>query len=333
MAGQSLLSMKGMDFMLVLGLLGAFVAVCLFITYFNLMVLEPYRKRRQIQKRLRSNKREQEFHAQIFKAYQDAQNSPVITILQKLTGFSKADSIQRQLLQADIYLTPGVFICIIGILGCIGFIVGSQIGGLWAWGLGAGLGFLPFLILRWKKKRKTMKIEKQMPEAMELLARSLRAGHTLQSTLELVSHEIPPPLGKEMRVTYEEQRLGLSISQALRRMADRVASQDLRYFVTAVLIQSETGGNLAELLETIGNLIRDRLKLKGKVRALTAEGRFSAMVLIGLPVVTFAFLYLVNPKYVMILLTDPLGTKILTAGVFMVIFGALAMKKMVTIKV
>jgi tight adherence protein B len=172
-----------------------------------------------------------------------------------------------------------------------------------------------------------------MPEAMELLARSLRAGHTLQSTLELVSQEIPPPLGKEMRVTYEEQRLGLSISQALRRMADRVASQDLRYFVTAVLIQTETGGNLAELLETIGSLIRDRLKLKGKVQALTAEGRFSALVLIGLPLVTFGFLYLINPGYVMVLLTDPMGTKILTGGVFLVILGALVMKKMVTIKV
>lgn len=333
MAGQSLLSMKGMDFMLVLGLLGAFVAVCLFITFLNLMVVEPHRQRWQIQRRLQSNNREQKLRAQIFKTYQDTRNSPVITILQKLTGYNKADSIQRQLLQADIYLTPGVFICLIGILGCSGFIVGTYIGGLWPWGLGAGMGFLPFFILRWKRKRKTLKIEKQMPETMELLARSLRAGHTLVSTLELVSHEIPPPLGKEMRVTYEEQRLGLSISQALRRLADRVASQDLRYFVTAVLIQTETGGNLAELLETIGSLIRDRLKLKGKVQALTAEGRFSALVLIGLPLVTFGVLYLINPGYVMVLLTDPLGKKILTGGVFLVIFGTLIMKKMVTIKV
>jgi tight adherence protein B len=155
----------------------------------------------------------------------------------------------------------------------------------------------------------------------------------LQSTLELVSHEIPAPLGKEMRVTYEEQRLGLSVSQALRRMSDRVASQDLRYFVTAVLIQAETGGNLAEILDNIGTLIRERLKLKGKVVALTAEGRFSALVLIGLPIVTFLFLYLINRSYVMVLWTDPIGTKILTAGISLVVFGALIMKKMVNIKV
>ena len=333
MPGKSLFGMGGMDFMLVLGLIGAFVGVCLLVTYVNLAVIEPYRQRRQIQKRLRSNKREQEFRAQIFKAYQDTRSSPVITILQKLTGWGKVDNLQRLLLQADIYLAPGVFVCIIGIMGCLGFIIGMQIGGFWPWGLGAVMGFLPIFVLRWKKKRKTLKFEKQMPEAMELLARSLRAGHTLQSTLELVSHEIPAPLGKEMRVTYEEQRLGLSVSQALRRMSDRVASQDLRYFVTAVLIQAETGGNLAEILENIGTLIRERLKLKGKVMALTAEGRFSALVLIGLPIVTFLFLYLINRDYIMVLLIDPLGNKILTGGIALVVFGALIMKKMVTIKV
>ena len=333
MADNSLLSMGGLDFTLALGLVGAFVGVCLLFVYLNLSVIEPYRQRRQIQKRLRSNKREQEFRAQIFKAYQDTRSSHVITILQKLTGWGKVDNLQRLLLQADIYLAPGVFICIIGIMGCLGFIGGMQRGGLWPWGLGAFLGFLPIFVLRWKKKRKTSKFEKQMPEAMELLARSLRAGHTLQSTLELVAQEIPAPLGKEMRVTYEEQRLGLSVSQALRRMSDRVCSQDLRYFVTAVLIQAETGGNLAEILDNIGTLIRERLKLKGKVTALTAEGRFSALVLIGLPIATFLFLYLINRAYVMVLVTDPLGNKILTVGIVLIVLGALIMKKMVNIKV
>jgi tight adherence protein B len=333
MAQKSLLSLGGMDFSLVLGLVGAFVGVCLLVTYINLSVIEPYRQRRQIHKRLRSNRKEQEFRAQIFKAYQDTRSSVIFTILHKLTGWGKVDNLQRLLLQADIYLAPGVFVCIIGIMGCLGFIIGMQVGGFWPWALGAFMGFLPIFVLRWKKKRKTLKFEKQMPEAMELLARSLRAGHTLQSTLELVSQEIPAPLGKEMKVTYEEQRLGLSVSQALRRMSDRVASQDLRYFVTAVLIQAETGGNLAEILENIGTLIRDRLKLKGKVIALTAEGRFSALVLIGLPIFTFMFLFLINRDYVMVLLTDPLGTKILTGGIIMIIIGALIMKKMIAIKV
>lgn len=333
MGQKSLLNMGGMDLMLVLGLLGAFVGVCLFVTYISVAVVEPYRKRRQVQKRLRSNKREQEFRAQIFKAYQDSRSSPVLSIIKKLTGWSKVDNLQRHLLQADIFLSPAVFLSIIGILGCLGFIIGTNLGGFWPWGLGAFMGVLPVLVMRWKKQRKTLKFEKQMPEAMELLARSLKAGHTLQATLELVSQEIAAPLGKEMRITYEEQRLGLSISQALRRMGDRVASQDLRYFVTAVLIQTETGGNLAEILENIGTLIRERLTLKGKVQALTAEGRFSALVLIALPIVTFLFLYLINREYIMVLLNDPLGNKVLTVAIVSVVLGALVMKKMITIKV
>jgi len=244
------------------------------------------------------------------------------------------DNLQRQLLQANIYLNPGTFLSMVGILACIGFLMGTTfasftVGLIFA----AILGILPIGFVRWQQKRKTRAFEKAMPDAMDLLARSLRAGHTLGTTMELVSQEIPPPLGTEFRVTYEEQRLGLSLTQALRRMGDRVASQDLRYFVTAVLIQSETGGNLAEVLENIGAIIRDRLKLKGKVRALTAEGRFSAMILGLLPLLTFLVLLVMNPNYVTMLLTDPLGRKFLAVGVISIFMGALVMKKMVTIKV
>ena len=331
---SQMLNLGGMDLMYVMGMLGVFVAVCLLAAYFNFTVVEPIRKRRLIYQRIRSNKREQEFRAQIFKAYQENNGSPVMSIVSWLTGWSKVENLQRQLLQADIYLSPGVFICAVGIMGCLGFILAAQIGaGLGSWVLGPFMGFLPIFLLRWKKKRKTLKFEKHMPEAMELLSRSLKAGHTLPSTLELVAQEIPAPLGKEMRITYEEQRLGLSVSQALRRMSERVASQDLRYFVTAVLIQTETGGNLAEILENIGHLIRERLSLKGKVLALTAEGRFSALVLIGLPILTFVALFFLNRPYIMTLLVDPTGIRILTAAIISVIIGALVMKRMVTIRV
>jgi tight adherence protein B len=195
------------------------------------------------------------------------------------------------------------------------------------------MGCLPIFILRWKKRRKTARFEKQMPEAMELLARSLHAGHTLPATMELVAQEIKAPLGTEMRITYEEQRLGLSVSQALRRMGERVASQDLRYFVTAVLVQNESGGNLAEILENIGSLIRERMQLKGKVQTLTAEGRFSALILMGLPVLTFLALYVMSRDYIMPLFSDPLGKKMLGAAIGSMAIGAWVMKKMVSIKV
>jgi len=216
----------------------------------------------------------------------------------------------------------------------MGFVLGGRfVDGIWTWLVAAAMGCLPILILHWKKRRKTAQFEKQMPEAMELLARSLRAGHTLPATMELVAQEIPRPLGEEMRITYEEQRLGLSVPQALRRMGERVASQDLRYFVTAVLVQNETGGNLAEILENIGYLIRERMKLKGKVHTLTAEGRFSALVLMGLPVLTFLALYVMSREYIMLLFTDPLGKKMLAAALCSMAIGAWVMKKMVSIKV
>ena len=238
------------------------------------------------------------------------------------------------MLQADIFLSPHTFICIAILLAGSGFMIGWLMG-VWAWSLGLSflLGMLPFMFLRWKRKRKTLKIERYMPDAMELLARSLRAGHTLSGTLDLVSQEIPPPLGTEMRITYDEQKLGLSMPQAFRRMGERVASQDLRYFVTAVIIQSETGGNLSEILENIGLIIRDRLKLKGKVQGLTAEGRFSALILSLLPFVTFLALYVMNRKYVMTLFRDPLGIKLLTGAIISISIGIFIMKRMVTIKV
>jgi tight adherence protein B len=327
-------NLAGLEFNYVLGLVGLFVGVCLLIAGINYGLLEPMRQRRLVRQRLRGSKREQQVRAQVFKALQDNQESIVLNMAERLFGWGKVDNLQRQLLQADIYLSPHSFISIIILLVVLGIVIGWLAGVLtWSLGLSFTLGMMPIIFLRWKRKRKTLKIEKFMPDAMELLARSLRSGHTLQGTLELVSQEIPNPLGTEMRITYEEQRLGLSIPQAFRRMGERVDSQDLQFFVTAVLIQSETGGNLSEILDNIGAIIRDRLKLKGKVQSLTAEGRFSALILSLLPFVTFFAFYLVNQKYIMTLIREPMGVRLLTAGIISMILGIIVMKKMVTIKV
>jgi tight adherence protein B len=326
--------MAGFEIQYVLLLVLVFVGICVLAAAVNHFLVKPIRWRRQMNERLKGSKREQEVRAQIFKAYQENRSGPILDLIQSMTGWSKIDNLQRHLLQADIYMNPGLFLSIVGIMGCLGFMLGMTLSSsLWALGLGAALAFLPIMYLRWRRRRKTAKIEKQMPDAMELLARSLRAGHTLQGTLELVSQEVPDPLGTEMRITYEEQRLGLSMGQALTRLGERVASRDLRYFVTAVLIQLETGGNLAEILENIGTIIRDRLKLKSKVKGLTAEGRFSAVILVILPVLTFVALLFLNRPYAMVLLTEPLGVNMLTAAGISVVIGAYVMKRMVAIKV
>jgi tight adherence protein B len=323
-----------MEFQYALGLLGLFLGVCLLITGINYGLVEPIRKRRLINQRLRGNKREQEIRAQIFKAFQETKESLVLNLAERYFGWGKVDNLQRQLLQADIYLAPNTFICIAILLSGLGFLIGWLVGS-WVWSLGLSflLGVLPLMFLRRKRKRKTLKIERYMPDAMELLARSLRAGHTLPGSLDLVGQEIPGPLGTEMRITFEEQKLGLSVPQAFRRMGERVASQDLRFFVTAVIIQAETGGNLSEILENIGLIIRDRLKLKGKIQGLTAEGRFSALILSLLPLVTFLALYMLNREYVLTLFRDPLGVKLLTGALISISFGIFIMKRMVAIKV
>jgi tight adherence protein B len=327
-------NLAGMEFSYALGLLGLFVGMILLITGINYTLVEPARKRRLINQRLKGNKREQAVRAQIFKAFQETKESMVLNLAERYFGWGKVDNLQIQLLQADIYLSPHMFICITILLAGLGFMIGWLVG-IWALSMGASflLGILPLMFLRWKRKRKTLKIERHMPDAMELLARSLRAGHTLSGTLDLVSQEIPAPLGTEMRITYDEQKLGLSMPQAFRRMGERVASQDLRFFVTAVIIQSDTGGNLSEILDNIGLIIRDRLKLKGKVQGLTAEGRFSALILSLLPLVTFLALYTMNRNYVMTLFRDPLGIKLLTAAIISISIGIFIMKRMVTIKV
>ena len=326
--------LAGLELQYVLAMLGLFVAVCLLLTGVYYGLLEPTLQQRRINQRLKGNKQEQQIRAQVLKAYQEENESLVVNLAERFLKWGKVDNLQRYLIQADIFLSPNAFISILILMATLGFMIGWLLKNfMWSVGLSFAFGMVPVLVARWKRQRKTLKIENHMPDAMELLARSLRAGHTLQGTLELAGSEIPNPLGTEMRVTYEEQRLGLSLPQAFRRMGERVACQDLRFFVTAVLIQAETGGNLAEVLENIGFIIRDRLKLKGKVRGLTAEGRFSALILSLLPFVTFLAFYIISPKYVLTLFRDPLGIKLLSTGIVSIIIGILVMKRMVNIKV
>jgi tight adherence protein B len=326
--------LAGLDFPYAMGLLGLFMGIFLLMAGLNYAVVEPIRQRRLINQRIRGNKREQQMRAEIFKAFEETESSIILKAAERILGWGKSDNLQRRLLQADIYVSPNTYIIIIIGMATIGYLIGWLAGAFaWSAGLSLLLGLAPIVYIHWKRSRKTLKIEAFMPNAMDLFARSLRAGHTVQGTLELVSQEIPHPLGTEMRITFEEQRLGISINQAFRRMSERVASRDLQFFVTAVIIQGETGGNLSEILENIGVIIRDRLKLKGKVKGLTAEGRFSALVLSLLPVFTMVALYFVNADYILTLFKDPLGTKLLTGALVSMGIGIIVMKRMVAIRV
>ncbi len=175
----------------------------------------------------------------------------------------------------------------------------------------AVLGGMPFLWLIHRKNKRMKKFLDAMPEAVELIGRALRAGHGLASGLRLVAEEMKGPIADEFGRVFEEQNLGIPIEMSLRGMADRIPAMDVRFFVIAVIIQRSTGGDLAEVLDKIGKLIRQRFELFGHVKALTAEGRLSGVVLLALPPGLLGFLSISNYNYVAPLFTTPLGNKML----------------------
>ncbi|MDA0833177.1 MAG: type II secretion system F family protein [Planctomycetota bacterium] len=194
-------------------------------------------------------------------------------------------------------------------------------------------GSLPWFWLLWRRKRRFKKFANQLPDALELIARALRSGHSLASGLHVVVDEMPSPVSEEFGAAYEEQNLGVPIDQALKNMLTRMPNLDLKFFVTAVVIQRQAGGDLAEILDKIGYIIRERFKIIGQVQALTGEGRISGVVLMGLPIVLFFAVYHLNPQYVMLLFTEELGRKMIAAAVVLQILGAVSIKKIVNIKV
>ena len=172
-----------------------------------------------------------------------------------------------------------------------------------------------------------------MPDAVELIGRALRAGHGLASGLHLVAEEMKGPIADEFNRVFEEQNLGIPIELALRNMADRIPSMDVRFFVIAVVVQRSTGGDLAEVLDKIGRLIRQRFELFGHVKALTAEGRLSGVVLLAMPPALLAFISTVNYEYIKVLFTTPIGVKMLTFTAISRWSAPGSIKKIISIKV
>ena len=192
---------------------------------------------------------------------------------------------------------------------------------------------LPFLYLLFVRKRRLKRFGGQLPEALELMSRALRAGHSLPAGIQLVGQQMSEPIGPEFNRCYEEQNLGVPLEEAIRVMTERVPNVDLRFFATAVILQRQTGGDLAEILDKIGKLIRERFQIWGQIQALTGEGRLSGIVLLALPPVLFLVMLRLNYDYVMMLFTDPLGQKMLIAGIISQAIGAAVIKKIITIKV
>jgi len=247
-------------------------------------------------------------------------------------GLKNIDDVIKK---AGVRLPLGFFVLLSLFLGSLGFLGGLIIGGKFILEvLGAGLlGILPFFYISFKKKKRMKLFQKQLPDVLDLLSRSLRAGHTFPAGIKLVADEFPDPIGTEFKEVSSEIYYGLSLHDALKNLTKRVDCEDLGFFITSVIIQRETGGNLAEMMDSIAHIIRERFKLFAKVKALAAEGVLSAWLLSLLPFGVSAFIFMSNREYISMLFYDPLGQKMAIGAAIWFFLGILFMKKMVNIKI
>ena len=262
-------------------------------------------------------------------------SSPLNDVPSALEDFvKKFFNLRAFLQQADTQLSPTKFI-MISIALSVGttFILPLVRVPVLLAPLGVLTGVLPFLFLFFKRKRRLARFAKQLPESLELISRALRAGHSLASGFKLVADEMGAPISTEFERCYESQNLGVPLEDAIEQMTERVPNLDLRFFATAVILQRQTGGDLAEILDKIGYLVRERFKIWGQIQALTGEGRLSGIVLLALPPALFIVMWRLNPTYSMTLFTDPMGHQMLAGAIILQILGALVIRKIVNIKV
>ncbi len=238
--------------------------------------------------------------------------------------------------QAKAPYSLGIYVLVSALLAVLGGLLGNRaiIGQPFIMLGCAGAGMvMPWGHLYYRKWHRLGEIQRQLPDALELIGRALRAGHALFVGMKMVGSELRDPIAGEFQRGFDEISMGVSVPESLSHMADRVELMDVKFFVTSVNIQRETGGNLAEIIDSLGRLIRKRFELKKKVRALSADGRISAIVLMSLPFGMGLVFYFINPEYLMPLFTDPMGQQMLAGAVVMMILGGIVMKKMINIKV
>lgn len=243
--------------------------------------------------------------------------------------------LKQMLDQADLHITPSrlmMFSAMAGICAALAVSIISVSFLLMGAAALAGAAF-PFVHVWWKRKQRFHGFLEHLPDALDLLSRALSAGHAFSEGLHMVSAEMPEPIAGEFRKTYEEQNLGLSLKLALENLTARMPLLDLRMCVTAVLIQRETGGNLAEILEKVAYTIRERFRIMGDLKTLTTSSRMSAWLLCGLPIFVAVVITFMNPDYMSVLWRDPRGHYLIAAAMFLQVTGMLIVRKILNIKI
>jgi tight adherence protein B len=269
------------------------------------------------------------------KLARDEMLSSVPAVHRLMLHWSWSVRLQERISQAGLTMKAGKLILISACL-CLGTMIASglfipvfPVGIL----LGLVLGVVPYGVVMYLRQKRLRAFEERFPEALDLLGRAVRAGHAFTTGLEMIAKESPEPIASEFRTTFEEQNFGLPLRDALLNMTERIPSIDVRFFVTALLIQKETGGNLAEILDGLARVIRDRFRIYREVRVRTAQGRLTAGILIALPVFMMLVLLVMNPAYMGILFHDPKGLLALTVAGIMQVVGSMVIWKIIHIEV
>ena len=261
--------------------------------------------------------------------------SEIPFVNQALIRIQAALHLKRMLDQADLHITPSRLMMFSVIAGVLAALATSVVTPIIPISILVGLAFaaLPTVHVWWKRKKRFDAFLEHLPDALDLISRALSAGHAFSESLHMVSAEMPDPIATEFRKTYEEQNLGLSLKLALENLTQRVPLLDLRMCVTAVLIQRETGGNLAEILEKVAYTIRERFRIMGDLKTLTTSSRMSAWLRCALPIFVALAVTVMNPEYMSVLWKDPRGHYLIAAAMFMQVTGMLIVKKILKIRI
>lgn len=252
-----------------------------------------------------------------------------------LIDLQAALQLKRMLDQADLHITPSRLLMFSFMAGMLGALAASVLTIFIPLMIMGGLicASVPLVHVWWRRKKRFDAFLEQLPDALDLISRALSAGHAFSEALQMVSMEMPEPIATEFRKAYEEQNLGLSVKLALENLTQRMPLLDLKMCVTAVLIQRETGGNLAEILEKVAHTIRERFRIMGDLKTLTTSSRLSAWLLCGLPIFVAVAVSVMNPDYMSVLWKDPRGHYLIAAALFLQITGMLIVRKILKIRI
>ena len=244
-----------------------------------------------------------------------------------------AEPLQRNITQAGLSFTVATLLLSAGCLALGTYLVVKLLTFNTLMGIGAGImaWFIPFMYVNYMKNKRLRKFEEQFPEAIDLIGRALRAGHAFTTGLAMAAEEIPKPVGEEFQLLYDRQNFGMQMPDAMKAFAARIPLIDARFFVTAVLTQRETGGNLGEVLDNLASVIRDRFRVKRQVRVLTAHGRITGWILAAMPPGLAAVMMVVSPQHMKMLINDPLGVQMIVGALVLQIIGTLIIRKLVDI--